>query len=189
MTQELLPIELTAEQKGRVHGILSVGCDRETAANFIGCSLVDFAEAMKRDSEFAASVRKTEAAVELAHMRTVQQAAKEEKNWRASVWWLERRSPERFGSRGAGTVTTKHLKAFLNVAGAVLNAEIQDPADRERVMNRLTELYALVDDITRDDWQNVADADDLSTANESGIDDNLALTPSDDFSAEFSEEL
>ena len=60
---------------------------------------------MLRDADFAAEVRRAEAPVELSHMRNVQNAAQDGKNWRASVWWLERRSPERFGPRGAGTVT------------------------------------------------------------------------------------
>ena len=97
MTSELITPALTDEQKGQICGILSVGCDRETAANFVGCSLADIRRAMQHDRAFAANVRRTEAGVELSHMRTVQEAAKEAKNWRASVWWLERRSPERFG--------------------------------------------------------------------------------------------
>jgi hypothetical protein len=139
MTNALLTTGLTAEQKGQIYGILSVGCDRETAANFIGCSLADIVHAMRQDADFNTSVRRTEAAAELNHMRTVQNAAKDEKNWRAAVWWLERRSPERFGSRGAGTVTTRHLKAFLTLIGDCLNSDIHDPADRERVMARLKE--------------------------------------------------
>ena len=59
---------------------------------------------MQHDAEFVANVRRAEASVELSHMRNVQQAAKDKKDWRASVWWLERRSPERFGTP-RGTVT------------------------------------------------------------------------------------
>ena len=80
-------------------------------------------------------------------MRTVQNAAKDEKNWRAAVWWLERRSPERFGSRGAGTVTSRHLKTFLTLVGDCLNSEIRDVADRDRVIVRLKEIQSMVDDL------------------------------------------
>jgi hypothetical protein len=138
---------ITVEQKGQIYGILSVGCDRETAANFIGRSLTDIVRAMRQDADFSASVRRTEAAAELNHMRTVQNAAKDEKNWRAAVWWLERRSPERFGSRGAGTVTTRHLRAFLSLIGDCLNSDIHDANDRERVLARLQEFQSMVDDL------------------------------------------
>lgn len=147
MTNLTITTELSAEQRGQIYGILSVGCDRETAANFIGCSLAEIVRAMRSDAEFNASVRRTEAAAELNHMRTVQNAAKDEKNWRAAVWWLERRSPERFGSRGAGTVTARHLKAFLTLIGECLNSDIHDATDRERVMLRLKEFQSMADDL------------------------------------------
>jgi hypothetical protein len=147
MTDSPATSELTAEQKGQIYGILSVGCDRETAANFIGCTLADIVRAMRSDADFNASVRRTEASAELQHMRTVQNAAKDEKNWRAAVWWLERRSPERFGSRSAGIVTSRHLKAFLTLVGDCLNSEIRDAADRERVIVRLKEIQSMVDDL------------------------------------------
>ena len=150
MTCQLISTRLTAEQQGQVYGILSVGCDRETAANYIGCSLADIVRAMRQDAEFGASVRRTEAAAELSHMRTVQNAAKDEKNWRASVWWLERRSPERFGSRSAGAVTTRHLKAFLTIIGESLHNEIHNAEDRERVMARFEQFQTLVDDLADD---------------------------------------
>jgi hypothetical protein len=119
-------------------------------------------------------------------MRTVQKAAKDEKNWRAAVWWLERRSPERFGSRSAGAVTARHLKAFLTMAGDVLNTEIRDPTDRERVMSRLTEFQTLVDDLARDEWQNVAFAEEQPTAINASVDDSFDLTATGDFAEDFS---
>jgi hypothetical protein len=173
MMNQLLQLELSAEQKAQVYGILSVGCDRETAANFVGCSPAEIARAMRHDKGFAATVRRTEAAAELSHMRTVHKAAKDEKNWRASVWWLERRSPERFGSRGAGTVTARHLKAFLTILGEGLNSDIHDPTDRERVMSRFKEYQTLIDDLNDSAWQATPTAEDcdmpLNSVLENGI--------------------
>src|SRR4051812_28378597 len=105
MTGELVQTTLTDAQKGQICGILSVGCDRETAANFAGCTTADIGRTMRDDPAFAAHVHRTEAGCEMGHMRTVQEAAKDAKNWRASVWWMERHAPERFGPRGAGVVT------------------------------------------------------------------------------------
>jgi hypothetical protein len=124
MTNELIPV-LTDEKKGQICGVLSAGCDRETAANFVGCRPADISRAMLRDSEFAAQVRRTEAGCELGHMRTVQEATKEAKNWRASVWWMERRAPDRFGPRGASQVTLRQLDEFLNVVADIVSDEIE----------------------------------------------------------------
>jgi hypothetical protein len=180
MNNQLLQLELSAEQKAQVYGILSVGCDRETAANFVGCSQTDIIRAMRSDPEFARTVRRTEAAAELSHMRTVHNAAKDEKNWRASVWWLERRSPERFGSRSAGTVTARHLKAFLTILGEGLNSDIHDAADHERVMSRFKEYQTLVDDLNDSAWQVTPTTDDcdtpLNSLLENGIDSTANST-------------
>jgi hypothetical protein len=134
MTCHLNSVALADEQKGQVCGILSVGCDRETAANFVGCTVAEIGRTMKQDPAFAANVRRTEAATELAHMRNVQQAAKDPKNWRASVWWLERHSPERFGRRGAGQVTVRQLETFMETITGILSNEIPNDDDRQRVI-------------------------------------------------------
>jgi hypothetical protein len=128
---------LSDEQKGQICGILSVGCDRQTAANFVGCSIAEIGRLMQHDPAFAANVRRTEAGTELAHMRNVQQAAKDAKNWRASVWWLERHAPERFGRRGAGAMTFPQVDAFMEIVAGILTEEIHDSGDQQRVLAKL----------------------------------------------------
>jgi hypothetical protein len=105
---------------------------------------------MRQDPSFANTVRRTEAAAELAHMRNVQQAAKDVKNWRASVWWLERRSPERFGARTPGTITARHLKTFIQLLSNNLNSNVRDPEDRRRVLERLEKIQRFIDDLADD---------------------------------------
>jgi hypothetical protein len=139
-------LPLTDHQKGQICGILSVGCDRETAANFAGCSTADIGRAMRQDSSFAANIRRTEAGIELSHMRNIEQAATEAKNWRASVWWLERHAPERFGPRGAGEVTGRQLKEFIALLVRILNEEIRQE-DRQRVTDRLNQTVSALDDL------------------------------------------
>ena len=162
MTCELIPSELTDEQKGQIFGILSVGCDRQTAANFVGCSLADIRRTMQHDATFAAGVCRAEAGAELNHMRNVQQAAKDEKHWRASVWWLERRSPERFGPRGPGVVTARQLKAFIEILGDALREEVRDADDRQQIVARLKCLADSIDQMLRDNQMNPSGA--VSTA-------------------------
>lgn len=150
MTNEMAVVELTDEQQGRVCGILSVGCDRQTAAHLVGCSVGDIGRAMRSNPRFAADVAHAEASCELNHMHNVQQAAKEKANWRASVWWLECRSPERYGKRGAGEVTARQLKAFVSIVADVLSEEIRDEADRGRLRTRLQSIEDAMDRLLRD---------------------------------------
>jgi hypothetical protein len=150
MTCDLIPIDLTDEQKSTICGVFSVGCDWATAANFVGCSLSDIRRAMRADAHFAADIRRAEAGTELSHMRTVQQAAKDVKNWRASVWWLERHAPERFGARG-GEITRAQLKAFTSILADVLTEDAQNSDDRQRLQARLKLLAESVDQLLRDE--------------------------------------
>jgi len=161
MTTDLLKTELTAEQKSHITGILSLGCDRETAANLTCQSTDEFARALRQDPAFAAEVRRTEASVEFAHMRKIHKASEDKGNWRISIWWLERRSPERFAARSPGAVTTRHLKAFLDFFGECLASDVRNPEDRERVEVRLKQLAALCCQLDDDLWENPLGMEDL----------------------------
>jgi hypothetical protein len=116
---------------------LMVGCDRETAAHYVGTILSELRRQLAADPHFAADVRRAEARAELAHIRNIYNAASDAKNWRASVWWLERRSPERYGSRGAGVVTERQLQAFVDELAAAFELDVHDGNDRERLLARL----------------------------------------------------
>jgi hypothetical protein len=149
MIRNLIQSALTDEQKGRICGVLSVGCDRETAANYVGCSTADIRRAMCQDPAFAAHVHRTEAGCELGHMRTVQEAAKEAKNWRASVWWMERHAPERFGPRGAGVVTVRQLDEFLNVLTDLVCEEIDCDDVQRRIIARMADAMRQLRELVR----------------------------------------
>lgn len=133
---------LTDAQKREACLILSLGCDRETVADYLGCSASDIRQAMLQDERFADDVRRAEAGIELSHMRNIHNAAKDEKNWRVSVWWLERRAPERYGRRVAGAVTTRQLESIVAWLVDAVIEEIHDPADRDRLVSRLERLAA-----------------------------------------------
>jgi hypothetical protein len=140
MTREPPHSLLTDEQRRSICTILSAGCDRETATNGVGCSLDELRREMTRNHEFAIEVRRAEAACELTHMQNVRSAAREDKNWRASVWWLERRAPERYGRRDAGVVTTRQLESFLSQLVSTITAEVHDDEDRVRLVARLQQI-------------------------------------------------
>lgn len=148
MTGQLITLRLTDEQKSHICGVLSIGCDWHTAANFVDCSLADIRCAMRDDPEFAARVRRTEAGAEVACMRTIHEAAKDPKNWRTAVWWLERHAPERF-ARNAGIVTARQLKTFIALLADVLHGGEQTPLERREIIARLKTFAESVDRLLR----------------------------------------
>jgi hypothetical protein len=149
MTAESNPLPLTDEQKSQIRGILSVGCDRQTGADYVGCALADIRRSMQQEATFMAEVRRAEAGIELMHMRNVQEAAEKKKEWRASVWWLEQRSPERF-ARKVGTMTAKQLKAFSAMLLDIYRQEVHDAADRERLIARFNRLMDTLEQMFAD---------------------------------------
>jgi hypothetical protein len=162
MTCEPIPVQLTEEQKGQTCAVVSVGCDWQTAANIIGCSLVDFRRAMRHDAAFAARIRRAGAGCELSHMRNIHQAGQDSKNWRASVWWLERHSPERYGRRGAGVVTARQIKTFVDMLADILREDVKSADERKLVIGRLTSLTDMVDEMLCDGPMNDANSSDVA---------------------------
>jgi hypothetical protein len=172
------PLYLTDKQKRDTCAVLMVGCDRETAANYANCTLADFRRQLVYDREFAAEVRRAEAASEVTHMRNVQSAASDVKNWRASVWWLERRAPERYGRRDAGALTPGELKSFMAILVTMVIDEVRHADDLRRLLARFDEAIrslqeAAVGEVASADQLRLPappDAEDESTTAEGAID-------------------
>lgn len=132
--------KLTPEQKREVCTIAAVGCDRQIAARYLGCGPAELNAAIEADAQFARDLAQAEAGAELVHMKNLKEAAQEEKNWRASVWWLERRAPDRYGRREAGSLTPRQVGQFVESLSQIIAEEVRDADDRDRLLQRLTEL-------------------------------------------------
>jgi hypothetical protein len=133
---------LTEEQMDQICLILSCGCDRETAAGVAECTVIDIGRALAEIPRFAVRVRRAEANAEFRHMQNILNATKDGKYWRASVWWLERRSPERFARRPAGAITPHQLEQAVTVWNDVLQHKFDSPADQQRITACLDEITA-----------------------------------------------
>lgn len=147
---------LSDERKREAALIVSIGCDRETAAKYVGCDAEAFRSAVLCDEGFAEALAKAEAGCELAHMRNIQQAAREDRHWRASVWWLERRLPDRYAKRDAGAVSRKELMRFLSSLAGGIAATVQTEEDRQRVLDKLGDLAESLSDPLLADCQAIA---------------------------------
>jgi hypothetical protein len=127
-------------QKDKLLSILPLGCDRATACKYVGATLAQFQAEIKRDPDFAQAVARAEAEVDLRHLGNVQKASRDEKNWRTSVWWLERRARER--SADAKALSEVDLIELLDEVARAITAEIQDEELQRRVIERLLESLA-----------------------------------------------
>lgn len=67
----------------------------------MGLTLDQLETQLHDDRPFAEQMLRAAAMVEAHHMKNVRQAADEEKNWRASVWWLEHCAGSKYGGKAS----------------------------------------------------------------------------------------
>jgi hypothetical protein len=134
---------LSELEKNEMASILLLGCDRTTARNFLGLAAIALRAELGRDEDFARRLLRAEATAEIHHMRNVHHAAKDEKNWRASVWWLERRAPERFGRRDGQGMTQSQFREAVEELAKVMVQEVSSCGDRTRLVERLRQVAAV----------------------------------------------
>ena len=116
---------------------------------------------------------RAEAGAELSHLRVVQEAAKDVKNWRASTWWLERRAPDRYGPRGAGVVTARQLKAYIAILANVIRGGDQGEMDAAQVITRLKSFSESVDQLLRNERMLAPDPIDMFDIDEQKCADDI----------------
>ena len=120
--------------------MISMGCDRETACNYLGKTAVELHAELQCDNAFRRQLLRAEATPEFSHMRNLYNAAKDEKHWRASVWWLERRAPERYARRAPESISAAQLRQVIEELSEAIGCEVNDPQDRGRVLARLVQI-------------------------------------------------
>jgi hypothetical protein len=138
MTQ--LETTLDEIKRAEVCALLACGCSRETAAGYVGSTVEDLDQAASRDADFAAQIVRAESNAELSHVRNVHNAGNDVKNWRASVWMLERRFPERFGKRDPEVVTRPQMQQMMKRLSNVLLEVVPDEAQREKILQSIQQI-------------------------------------------------
>ena len=146
MTVNEETIQFDDEQKREFCLMISIGCDRETAGKFLGWKPADLHRELEQDAEFHKQLLKAEATPEFSHMRNLHNAAKDEKHWRASVWWLERNAPERYARRAAGALTAAQLQEVIEELAEVIAKEVVSEEERRRLLARFEQIAQAMQD-------------------------------------------
>jgi len=77
-------------------------------------------------------------------MQNLRNAARDEKHWRASVWWLERRAPERYGRRAPDAISADQLRQVIEQLAEVIVEGVASQSEREQLLDRFTEIASNV---------------------------------------------
>ena len=130
---------LTPKQKSEVLAILSVGCSRAAAARCVQCTPLILRREIAEHPQFAEQVSKAEEGIEVFCLSNLRKAAQKEQYWRAAAWILERRLPERYGTKKEKTLTAEHVQKFMATCMQVIAEELPDEKQREKVFSRLAQ--------------------------------------------------
>ncbi len=128
------------KNKGTLKAMVSFGCDREMAAKGVGWTVHELIQVLRDDPEFAEELLRAEGHAEFQRMRLLHEATKDEKNWRAATWWLERRGQRRYSTRHVKAVTSAEIQEFIAKLVDMVFADVTREFDRERLVTSLTAL-------------------------------------------------
>jgi len=129
-------------KRREILAILTVGCSRRTAANYVGCAVSTIQNTADRDPKFAEALRHAEHQSEIAYLKNIQKAARKEQYWRAAAWALERRNPEEYARRGPDVITVDQIRLILAEFTQIVVSEVPIPRYRKNVLKRLHALSA-----------------------------------------------
>ena len=142
--------ELNQSQQREILAILSVGCSRKTAARYAGCPVVAISRHAKANPDFAGKLRRAEQNLEIESMKTVFNAAKQDKYWRASAWALERKDPESFQKLKPDAIPAAYLNDILDKIIELILEEFPNARQRKGFLKRLQSLKMNQDAPTSD---------------------------------------
>jgi hypothetical protein len=120
--------------------ILSLGGTRQMAAQYAGCSVRTIRNTTKRDPFFADQLAKTEISPEVKFLKNIIDAAKEEKNWRAAAWALERMYPERYARRRPETIPVAQLRDVVEYLVEMAMEQAPDSRNPKTLRATLTKI-------------------------------------------------
>ncbi len=126
------------EKKQReILALLSMGCSRMTAARYVNCTQKAIDELAQNNPDFAEKLRRAEANLEIESIKNMFNAATQEKNWRASAWVLERKSPQEFLKKKPDVIPAGLLDTLLNRIVTLLIEECPAAVQRKGLLKKL----------------------------------------------------
>ena len=115
---------LDAQKRTQLIGLLTLGCSRRKAAQYVGCAPSTITRTALRDPEFGSQVATAEQNIEIIALSNIRAACKQERYWRASAWLLERRDPDNYGPRPAGILTPDRISQLFTEFTEVILREV-----------------------------------------------------------------
>ena len=129
----------TPQERDEILTLLSAGYSQTTAAKYIHRTRTTLQREIREDPQFAQQVAKAEEGSEVFYLSCIRRAALKEQYWRAAAWVLERRLPDRYGTKKPESLTAEKVQKFLEKCIQIIAEELPDDEQRTIILNRLAE--------------------------------------------------
>jgi hypothetical protein len=141
------PRKLDEVKQREICALISVGCDRRSAARYVGCTAETIRLTAKRDRQFAERLDQAEMRHKFQQLQNIHQAGKT--SWRAAAWLLERKYPDQFARRDPDSVSHDELARFMTAMGETLakcvSEHVTEPAVLKAIQRDLTRLARMAE--------------------------------------------
>lgn len=135
------------DTRAKITAMLGIGCDLRMAAWVVGRSPAEVKRLVEEDPTFVRDVQKGNSTFDYKHLQQLDQAARDKKNWRVSMWLLERLRPDRYEKQRPRTIKERQLAPLVKSLADALVESIEDDEQRAAVLARVMQT---VDDLNPD---------------------------------------
>jgi hypothetical protein len=150
------PPKLDNDKQHDILMLVSSGCTRRTAAQFVGCAHSTIHYTAAHNQEFAKKLEKAESHAIVSHLKNINQAAKFPPYWRASAWALERLRPDDYALHKPDVITAKQMSQILACLSQMIVDEVPIAAFRKNIIKKIIEFNKMIGGINPDKSENTS---------------------------------
>ncbi len=138
------PPVLDEGKQREIVAIISMGCSRRTAAQYVGCDPKTIQNTAERDEKFAEKLDRGQSQAVVTHVKNINSAAKKAQYWRAAAWALERLNPEEYATPHPDTISLEQVSRLLDCFAQIVIEAVPVDAYRKSIIKRVGELTKMV---------------------------------------------
>ncbi len=134
------PPVLDEGKQREIVAIISMGCSRRTAAQYVGCDRKTIQNTAERNEKFAEKLDRAQSQAVVTHVKNINSAAKKAQYWRAAAWALERLNPEEYAAPHPDTIAVEQVSRLLDCFARIVIEAVPVDAYRKSIIKRLADL-------------------------------------------------
>jgi hypothetical protein len=148
------PPVLDEIKQSDIVAIISMGCSRRTAAQYVGCSHSTIQYTAEHNKNFAEKLERARAQAVLTYVKHVNVAAKKPQYWRAAAWMLERLLPNEYAAQRPNVITAEQMSRLLACLSRIVVDEVPIAEYRKNIIKRMNKLIRMVGTKAPDKYMN-----------------------------------